>query len=356
MKNWLQAILAKRNAAKKSETAAMIVLRLVFIFIVAGVGTILIRTSSTGPSYMPYFLLSGVLLIAAGVIALDMFIEKKRIEIISAVYFGLLVGMLLTYLLWIALMPVMSFYLPDTGAYMLLLAAIVCYSCISMLLQTKDDFRFVIPYVEFVRDIKGAHPLILDTSSLIDGRIGALANTSIIDNQLVLPQFVLQELQAIADSSDKLKRVRGRRGLDILNALQNNENLDVTIYDREHPEWSSMPVDLRLVELAKRLHGRLVTSDYNLSKVAKVHNVQVVNLNEIANALRPHFLPGEMFQLKIVKPGEGHDQGIGYLDDGTMVVVEGGRGRIGSTQSVVVTSNLQTQSGRMIFAKLEEAA
>ncbi len=355
MKQWLQALLAKRNAAKKSETAAMIVLRLIFIFVVAGVGTMLVSITSEGPSYMPYFVMSGTLLIAAGVIALDMFFEKKRIEIISAVYFGLLVGMLLTYLLWVALMPILI-GVQGASIYMLLLAVIVCYTCISMLIQTKDDFRFVIPYVEFVREIKGAHPLILDTSSLIDGRIGALANTSIIDTQMVMPQFVLQELQAIADSNDKLKRVRGRRGLDILNTLQHHDRLEFNIYDREHPEWAGLPVDMKLVELAKHLHGRLVTSDFNLSKVAKVHNVPVLNLNEVANALRPHFLPGEIFQLRIVKQGEGHDQGVGYLDDGTMVVVEGGRNRIGNTLPVVVTSNLQTQSGRMIFARLDEAA
>lgn len=355
MKKLLQSLLAKRNAAKKSETAAMVVLRLVFIFIVAGIGTILVRVNDSGPDYLPYLMMSGSLLIAAGVIALDMFFEKKRIEIITAVYFGLLVGMMLSYLLWLALIPVLV-DVAGSGVYMLLLAVIVCYSCISMLLQTKDDFRFIIPYVEFVREVKGVHPLILDTSSLIDGRIGDLANTTILDNQLVAPQFVLQELQGIADSSDKLKRVRGRRGLDILNDLQNNEAIEFMIYHREHPEWDGLPVDMRLVELAKRLNGRLLTSDFNLSKVAKVHNVPVVNLNEVANSLRPHFLPGEAFQLRIVKPGEGHEQGVGYLDDGTMVVVEGGRHRIGTTSAVVVTSNLQTQSGRMIFAKLDEAA
>jgi uncharacterized protein YacL len=355
MKKWLQVLLAKRNTAKKAETAAMIVLRLIFVFIVAGIATSMVRDSQTGPNYMPYFVMSGVLLIAAGVIALDMFFEKKRIEIITAVYFGLLVGMVLTYLLWIALTPLLINN-PNSGSLILLLAAIVCYTCISMLMQTKDDFRFIIPYVEFVRQVKGSHPLILDTSSLIDGRIGNLATSALLDSELIVPQFVIQELQTIADNNDKLRRVRGRRGLDILNSLQNNDKLEVVIYDREHEEWASLPVDSRLVELAKRMSGRIVTCDFNLCKVARVHDVDVVNLNEITNALRPHFLPGEAFELRIVKQGEGHDQGIGYLDDGTMVVVEGGRYRIGTTSAVVVTSNLQTQSGRMIFAKLDEAA
>ncbi len=340
---------------KKTETVAMIVLRLVFVFVLAGVGTIFIRTNTSGPNYLPYFVMSGILLIAAGVITLDVLFEKKRIEIISAVYFGLLVGMLLTYLLWVALTPLLI-DVPGSGAYLLMLAVILSYTCISMLLQTKDDFRFVIPYVEFVREIKGTHPLILDTSSIIDGRLANLADTSVLDSQIIMPQFVLQELQSIADSNDKLRRTRGRRGLDILNILQNHEKLEFVIYDRELSEWAGLPVDMKLVELAKHLNGKLVTGDFNLNKVAKVHNVEVINLNEIANALRPQFLPGEAFQLRIVKIGEGQDQGIGYLDDGTMVVVEGGRDRIGKTSGVIVTSNLQTQGGRMIFAKIDEAA
>ena len=160
-----------------------------------------------------------------------------------------------------------------------------------------------------------------------------------------MPRFVLLELQAIADSSDKLRRVRGRRGLDILNRLHTHEKVDFVLYDRDLPEFAGQPVDMKLVLLAKHLDGKLVTGDFNLNKVSRLHNVDVININEIAKALRPQFLPGEAFQLRVVKPGEGHDQGVGYLDDGTMVVVEGGRDRIGKTIGVTVTSTLQTQSG-----------
>ena len=342
-----------KRRARNTEDAVLIAVRLMFVFILAGVGTILIRfNENDGPGYLPYFVMFGTLLVAAGVIALDMFFEKKRIEIVTAIYFGLLVGMLLTYLLWVALMPMLA-NTQQAPAFFLMLAVILCYICISMLLQTKDDFRFVIPYVEFVRELKGTHPLILDTSCIIDGRIAQLADTAILDSQLIMPQFVLRELQGIADSSDKLRRVRGRRGLDILNTLQNHDKLEFVIYDREQSEWAGLPVDMKLVLLAKQMDGKLVTGDFNLNKVAKVHNVPVINLNDIANALRPQFLPGEAFHLRIVKAGEGHDQGIGYLDDGTMVVVEGGRERIGKECDVTVTSNLQTQSGRMIFARIE---
>jgi uncharacterized protein YacL len=261
--------------------------------------------------------------------------------------------MLLTFLLSIGLGPLLK-NVAGSERIMLMISVILCYGCISLLIQTKDDFRFIIPYVEFARDLKGIRPLILDTSAVIDGRLAELADTAIIDSQLIMPRFVLLELQAIADSSDKLRRVRGRRGLDILNRLRAHDKVDFLLFDRELPEFAGQPVDMKLVLLAKHLDGKLVTGDFNLNKVAKLHNVEVINVNEIAKAMRPQFLPGEAFQLKVVKPGEGQDQGIGYLDDGTMVVVEGGRDNISRTVTVVVTSTLQTQSGRMIFTRIED--
>ena len=235
----------------------------------------------------------------------------------------------------------------------LLIALILCYICTSVLLQTKDDFRFLIPYVEFVREVKGFKPLVLDTSVVIDGRIADLVSTGVFDNQLVMPRFALTELQAIADSSDKLRRTRGRRGLDILNRMRADEDVDLMIFDRDLPELAGQTVDLKLVLLAKHLEGKIVTGDYNLNKVAKLHNVPVINLNEISNSLRPVFLPDETFRIKVIKAGEGAEQGVGYLDDGTMVVIEGARNRIGQELDVRVTSTLQTNAGRMIFAKFE---
>lgn len=347
---------AKRGATsfKNPDSIAMLALRLIFVFIAAGVATLFLPPEGyEGPAWLPYMIFSGVMLMAAGVISLDVFFERKRIELISAVYFGLLVGMLMTILLSVGLNPLLA-SVPQRAPITLMLAVILCYGCISLLIQTKDDFRFIIPYVEFARDLKGVRPFVLDTSAIIDGRIADLADTSILDSQLVMPRFVLLELQAIADSSDKLRRVRGRRGLDILNRLRTHEKVDFLLYDRELPEFAGQPVDMKLVLLAKHLDGKLVTGDFNLNKVSRLHNVEVININEIAKAIRPQFLPGEAFQLRVVKPGEGHDQGIGYLDDGTMVVVEGGRDRIGKTIPVTVTSTLQTQSGRMIFTRMEE--
>ena len=283
----------------------------------------------------------------------DIYAPKKKIDTISSLYFGVLIGVLLTYVLSIALAPLLAQSF-NAGIIQLLIGLVLCYLCTSVLLQTKDDFRFLIPYVEFVREVKGFKPLILDTSVVIDGRIADLVATEVFDNQLIMPRFALTELQAIADSSDKMRRTRGRRGLDILNQMRSDEKIDLTIFDRDLPELAGQTVDLKLVLLAKHLEGKVVTGDYNLNKVAKLHNVPVINLNEISNSLRPSFLPDETFKTKVVKAGEGADQGIGYLDDGTMVVIEGARNHIGQQLEVRVTSTLQTNAGRMIFTKYDE--
>jgi uncharacterized protein YacL len=300
----------------------------------------------------PWWVFIGIMTLAVAVVVADIFVPRKRIDTISAVYFGVLIGMLLTYILWIAIAPLVVQMIGGISLQ-LIIALVLCYVCTSVLLQTKDDFRFLIPYVEFVREVKGFKPLVLDTSVVIDGRIADLVSTGVFDNQLIMPRFALSELQAIADSSDKLRRTRGRRGLDVLNRMRADENVDLAIFDRELPELAGQTVDLKLVLLAKHLEGKVVTGDYNLNKVAKIHNVPVINLNEISNALRPAYLPDETFQIKVIKAGEGPEQGIGYLDDGTMVVIEGGRNRIGEDLDVRVTSTLQTNAGKMIFTKFD---
>jgi uncharacterized protein YacL len=339
---------------KSADRIPLLILRLIFACITIGWGVVYAVREEADPRWFAVAVGVGVILMAVLVIIIDLLTHPKRIEVISAIYFGLAVGILLTYLLSVHLNPLLE-GTQNLQAIQLLMATFLCYVCISLLLQTKDNFRFVIPYVEFSRELKGSRPLILDTSSIIDGRLAELADTDILDSQLLLPSFALAELQSIADSSDRLRRARGRRGLDILNRLRTHEKLDFQIYDRDLPELSGQPVDMKLVLLAKQLGGRLVTGDYNLNKVARLHNVPVINLNEVANSLRLHFLPGEGLQIRVVKPGEGPGQGVGYLDDGTMVVVEGGRDRLGKTLPVVVTSSLQTNAGRMIFAKLDDS-
>jgi uncharacterized protein YacL len=299
----------------------------------------------------------GIVLSAVALIAIDLATARKRIEIISCVYFGVIVGLFLAHLATEAIYPLMlDRELNPTkfaSSVQLLITVALCYTCVSVLLQTKDDFRFIIPYVEFSKEIKGIKPYILDTSVVIDGRIADVVETSIFDNQLIMPRFILAELQGIADSSDRLRRSRGRRGLDILNRLRTDDHVDLKIYDRELPEMADQPVDMKLILLAKHLDGKVVTGDYNLNKVARLHNVPVINLNDIANALKPLFLPGEFINVTIVKAGEESRQGIGYLDDGTMIVIENGKDHIGELAKVSVTSVLQKSAGRMIFGKYE---
>ena len=336
---------------------ALYVVRALFVLVAGGLAASLLdaNTGLSGPE--PFRLFGGIMFLAIGLIALDIFIPIKRVDTITAIYFGLLMGLLLTYVLGLALTPWFSSYESyELRAVQAILGLVVVYTTTSFVLQTKDDFRFIIPYVEFAREVKGLKPYVLDTSVIIDGRIADVADTSILDNRLVMPRFALAELQNIADSSDKLRRDRGRRGLDILNRLRNHPDIDFMIYERELPEMVGQTVDMKLVLLTRHLEGKLVTGDYNLNKVAKLHNVPVINLNDLANALKPVFIPGENVEVKIVKPGEEEGQGVGYLDDGTMIVVESGRDQVNKVVQIEVTSVLQTSAGRMIFGRFNRVS
>lgn len=198
---------------------------------------------------------------------------------------------------------------------------------------------------------KAIPPKILDTSVIIDGRIADICKTGFIEGKLIVPQFVLDELRHIADSADDMKRVRGRRGLDILNMIQEERNIDVEVTSQDFDNIAE--VDIKLLKLASVLNGKVVTNDYNLNKVAQVQGVEVLNINELSNAVKPIAIPGEEMVVTIVKEGKENQQGVAYLDDGTMIVVENGKHNIGETRSVVVTSILQTPAGRMIFARIK---
>ena len=334
----------------------IVLVRAVFVLVIAGFA---VRTATiVGENQLanPYVLFIGVMLAAVVVVIVDTFTPRKRIQTLSAIYIGFIVGIFLTYLLQNAIQPTMQLYLDHRvhQMFMTFITIFICYLCISTLLQTKDDFRFIIPYVEFSKEVKGARPLVLDTSVVIDGRIADVAETRVIDQPMIIPRFVLQELQSIADSSDKLRRNRGRRGLDILNRLQKSPGIEVRIHDGEIPELAGIrEVDQRLVVLAKHLGGKVVTNDYNLNKIARLQGVEVINLNDLANAMKPIVLPGESLTVKLLKRGEEQGQGIGYLDDGTMVVAEQGAYHLGETLRLSVTSVLQTSAGRMIFGRID---
>ncbi len=293
---------------------------------------------------------------------LDVLTPKRKLTALAGVFFGLLVGMLISAVFAKAVDMIGETYniqLVDTARYAIkwMMGICICYFTITIVMRTKDDFRFVVPYVEFAKQTKGSRPLVLDTSAIVDGRIADLCESRLFDAPVVVPRFVLNELQLIADSADKLKRNRGRRGLDVLKKMQASTVFDVEIDESTAAEIEEAKgVDQKLLLFTKVRNGRLATTDYNLTKVAQVRSVDVVNINDLANSLKVVALPGETMRVKIVKPGEEADQGIGYLDDGTMIVVEGARSKIGKDIVLSVTSSLQTSAGKMIFGRFESFA
>ncbi len=343
----------------------LLIIRVAYLLICAGaIASFTLNANTGAPEIVsnhpvPAFII--LIAVSQSVVIVDLLVRKKRIEVVSAIYFGLLVGVLLSYLLTQALNPL--FEMNElfgsqgrgyrTGAIMLSLL-ILPYLCISFLLQTKDDFRFVIPYVEFSRELKGGRPLVIDSSALIDGRIADVVETRILDAEMVVPKFIIQEVQDIADSHDKLRRSRGRRGLDVLRALQQDPKVDIHVHESDSAPAKGRSVDQRIVDLAKQLNGRVLTNDFNLNKVASVQGVEVVNLNDVSNALKPRYIPGEHIRIKLIKEGESPGQGVGYLDDGTMVVCENGGNEISKQIDLVVTSVLQNSAGRMIFGRISE--
>jgi len=301
----------------------------------------------------------GGLTLAVLVLFIDWLLPKKSLSALAGVFFGLIVGIFFSWALSLVLDMVNDvFKLGLVGTNLKLtkwiMGICICYFVISFVMRTKDEVRFIIPYVEFSRQSKGIRPLILDTSVIVDGRIADICQSKLFDAPLVVPRFVLNELQLIADSADKLKRVRGRRGLDVLHKLQDLKTIEVKIDDTPPPGIDEhAQVDQKLIAFTKDCDGKLITNDYNLSKVAQVRQVDVININDLANSLKTVVLPGETMIVRILKPGEEATQGIGYLDDGTMIVVEEGKNRIGEKVQITVTSALQTSAGRMIFGKFD---
>jgi uncharacterized protein YacL len=336
---------------------ATIILRVLFLLVASGIAVLIFNSEALreSPSWVPWGVLGGMIAGALAIIGIDISLRRKDLTVITAVYFGLLIGVFVTYIALLALAP----FLPPSGDHPVrqwlppVLGSVLCYICTSLLLQTRSDFRFIIPYVEFARDVKGLRPNLLDSSAIIDGRIADLVETGLFQSRFVVPTFIVDELHEAADSADKSRRIRGRRGLDILNRLRSCKLVDLEVLSSEDDGGDDLSDESRLVEMARRLHGRIITNDMNLSKAAAVRSVATINVNEVALALKPSFVAGDTFEVRLVKPGEEPGQAVGYLDDGTMVVVEGGRERIGRTVRASVTSTLQTTAGRLVFARPE---
>ena len=299
-------------------------------------------------NYEIYGVLTGGVL---GLIAIAAEIQLKKIELGSIIggLFGMSCGLLFANLL---MLPMKLFIGEDVNLIYFGLMAVFGYGGLLLGLSRGKAISVAAIFRLFRGQGMEEHLKILDTSVIIDGRIADVCETGFLDGVFILPQFILQELQHIADASDTMKRARGRRGLDILHKIQKMSRITVRIVDEDFPKIKE--VDAKLVALAKLLNAKVITNDFNLNKVAELQGVSVLNINELANSLKPVVLPGEAMKVFILKEGKEYNQGVAYLDDGTMVVVENARRLIGKNSDVTVTSVLQTTAGRMIFSKLKE--
>lgn len=314
--------------------------------------------------YYMHHSVQAILIAAAvsGLIALLLIIIIEYVShtfssrILMAAVLGLILGLILGHLLSLAFSFLPLGFSPAVSSVIrAILYHITGFAVMLFVVINHEDIslldKIVIEKLEEGRE-RGVSYKILDTSVIIDGRIADICDTGFIEGILVIPNFVLNELQMIADSADSIKRNRGRRGLDILNKMQKDQAIMVKISDIDFADISE--VDSKLVKLAKTMKAVIITNDFNLNKVAEFHGVHVLNINQLSNALKPIVLPGEEMSVSLIKEGKDPNQAIGYLDDGTMVVVENGRRRLGSEVYVNVTSVLQTTAGRMIFARLRE--
>ncbi|MDI6786652.1 MAG: TRAM domain-containing protein [bacterium] len=298
-----------------------------------------------------YGILGSVLLIVI-IFSFELYVRKIPSKIIWLSLLGLFSGIVLSNLLiyFASLVPEMEkiINLPIK----LLLNIIFAYlGLVFAIRRSEDGGDYRLKLANMHRKDTKSSLKILDTSVVIDGRIADICEIGFIDGALIVPRFILKELQHIADSSDSLKRHRGRRGLDILNRIQKKVGVNVVIEEKDYPEI--LEVDAKLVKLSKQMNAKVITNDFNLNKVAELEGVSVLNINELAEALRPVVLPGEVMKANVIKEGKEHGQGVAYLDDGTMVVIDNGAKYIGKKINVAVTSVLQTTAGRMIFAKME---
>ncbi|MDD5691357.1 MAG: PIN domain nuclease [Candidatus Omnitrophica bacterium] len=319
-----------------------------FLFILSGMVIGYQTAASNGAGFIG-MIIGG--LITFVLIILEAGLRKVSVNGLSSAVFGLILGLIMAKLAGDAF----SLFYTDPATLSMIrvtLTLAFCYLGVVVALRGKDEFNLIIPYVRLRRQDQSGDVILLDTSVIIDGRIVDICKTRFLGGKVIIPKFVLRELQQIADSTDPIKRQRGRRGLEILNTIQKESGMDITIHEQDFSETSE--VDAKLVMLAKLLEAKILTVDFNLNRVASIQGIKVLNINELANALKPVVFPGEEMHIKLIKEGKEHNQAVGYLDDGTMVVVEDARRLIGQDVKAVVTSVLQTQAGRMIFTKIDK--
>ncbi|MBI3939996.1 MAG: TRAM domain-containing protein [Acidobacteria bacterium] len=297
---------------------------------------------------VPHALILGCVL-AAAIVVFELCVRRLTLKTLVGAAIGSIAGILGASLISLVLSRMTFFDSPSATFLQILILAFMTY--VGLILGVAKGE--LLSLEEFLGGGDGKKiTKILDTSVIIDGRVCDIIETGFLEGQILVPEFVLRELQLVADSADSIKRNRGRRGLDILQKIQKNTTIDSKIVEMDFPEIRE--VDMKLIELARRTGAKIVTNDFNLNKVAQLRGVEVLNINELANAIKPVVLPGESMRVFILKEGKEYNQGVAYLDDGTMVVVDNARKMIGKTVDVLVTSVLQTTAGKMIFGKFAE--
>jgi uncharacterized protein YacL len=327
--------------------ADVVLIRLVFAAILISAGYVLKPVADN-----PWLSAGAGALIAICIILFELRIRRATLKTLIGAAVGSILGILGAYLIG-SLISRQESIDPETKTFLTLALTFFMAYVGLMVGGAKGDYLDLSALGGIFSDKVTRRDLkILDTSVIIDGRIADVAETGFLTGTLIIPQFILRELQQVADSPDSSKRQRGRRGLDMLNRLQNNSSLDIQIVETDFP--SVREVDLKLIELGKQLDAVIVTNDFNLNKVSQLRGVSVLNINELANALKPVVLPGEAMRVFILKEGKEYNQGVAYLDDGTMVVVDNARRLIGKNADIAVTSVLQTTAGKMIFGRLWE--
>ena len=360
------ALFLEREPTGKETPLVLFTVRLIYMVLMI-TASILPFASMSGASPMDMPLMDSMapflttIAVATVIVLLDLRTPRKQLSVVVAMYLAILAGLLAAVAIS-ALIDLIAdaWELPETSMslkYLTLLklatGITLCYLAVSIVLTTRDDIRLVIPYVEFSRQIRGIRPMLLDTSVLIDGRFNAFCRSGFLDAPIQVPRFVIDELHRLSDSSDRLKRERGRRGLDNLRSLQETPDANVSIEELDAAEGM---VDQELIQLAQKEHLRLVSTDSNLLRVAEIRRIPTLSLHDLAMVMQGQVTPGDTLLLEIVRAGEGEDQGIAYLPDGTMVVVEHAADAIGQPVDVVVTNMLQTSAGRMVFAKAQPPA
>lgn len=324
-------------------------LRVLFIVFATTIGAMI--TAEIADRYLPGAMIGAVFGLI--VVLLDRMLKGVSLRAFSSATLGLLLGLFFSNLLTAS--DILHFQ-SETTQWVVRLCVYATFGYLGMMLamrSNRDEFSLIIPYVRFARETTQHEPLIIDTNIIIDGRIADLCAAGFLSHSLIVPRFVLGELQTLADSRDPIKRERGRRGLEILNQLQSSRELDLTIHETHGSGDEKFSTDARLVRSAQILQARLLTNDTALCQVARLQEVPTLNLNDLARALRPKVVAGDELELALVKEGRDVHQAVGYLSDGTMIVVNQARAHLGETVTVVVSSALQSSAGRLIFAELK---